>query len=100
MLRASKTVFPSEETHTQLVIQHQMASSENIHTSNIIQTKQVVFRDIYVYYINAYICIQYTHSYIVCIFIKQQLMKKEVLDLKERKRELHGKVWKEESEGG
>lgn len=34
-------VFPREE-HTQLVIQYQMVSPGNIHTSDIIQTEQVV----------------------------------------------------------
>lgn len=32
-----------------MVIQYQMVSSENIHVSNIIQTEQVISRNIYIY---------------------------------------------------
>lgn len=51
---------------------HQMAIPEDIHVSNIIQIEQAIFRNTYVY-ANIY------------IFIKQQLIKKEAMDLKEDK---------------
>lgn len=46
-----------------------MAIFEDIHVSNVIQIEQVIFRNIYMQV-----------SY---IFMKQQLIKKEAMDLKE-----------------
>lgn len=43
MLGTGGTVFPREEH-----FQYQIVSPENIHTSNIMQTKQAILRNIYV----------------------------------------------------
>lgn len=50
-----------------------MVISENIHTSNIIQTEQAVFRNI---------CVYNTHTYIYVYVIT---MEKEAMDFKESK---------------
>ena len=52
-------VFPKRRAHW-LVIQYQMISPENIHTSNIAKTEQIILRNIFVY---IYIYI-YTHTHI------------------------------------
>jgi hypothetical protein len=66
-----------------LVIHNEMDSPENIYASNIIQAKQVVFRNIYAY----------TYSYVHAI-----KMTKEVLNLKEQRKE-YRKVCREKRKG-
>lgn len=58
-----------------------MVSPGNIHTSYIIQSEQVVFKNIYAY---TYISITTSNE-------------KEVMDLKEKKRG-HRRIWKERKE--
>lgn len=51
----------------QVVIQYQMVSPEDIHGSNIIQTKQVTFRNIY----NIYLYV-YAYTYLHAITINER----------------------------
>ena len=48
-----------------------MVSPENIHTSNIIQTEQVIFRNIYVYTCT-YIYTEAYHAYMHAITINEK----------------------------
>lgn len=60
--------LPQERAH-QLCIQHQLVSPENTYTSNDIWPEQVIFRNI--------------HTYTYMLY--QQLMKKDVTHLKDRR---------------
>lgn len=74
---------PIQGRAPQLVIPYLLASPENVHTSNIIQTEQVVFI-IYTYYMCVYYIILTLH--IICItFVATTKLKKEAMNLKESK---------------
>lgn len=59
MEKVDKIGFPQERKSTPMVIKYQMFNTENIQTSNIIQTEQTIFMNIFVS--------TYTYMYLTAI---------------------------------